>query len=75
MSKAIAQKKFGRFVAEILPNDDREGVNCFVTSGKACSSLAVIEDHGYIEPMDSAEIFVPESVIDQIRTWAESHGY
>lgn len=75
MSKPLASKKFGRFVAEIVPNDDREGVNCFVTCGKAGASLEMVADHGYIEPTDSTRIDVPDDLITEMLNWAVSKGY
>jgi len=76
---------FGEFVAFIEPNEDRPGVNCYVTKSKRGnfegSSLAVVQDFGEIDcsgtyqPDDQYFIKVPQKIIDEITAWAEDNGY
>lgn len=63
------------FDVTIEPNDGREGVNCFVIKGRACSSLAVVEDFGAINYDEPGEVKVKNATIDRIRAFAEKHGY
>ena len=75
---------FGEFVAFIEPNEDRPGVNCYVTQGNqwATSSLAVVQDFGEIDTSGTVDkngndyvIKVPQKIIDEITAWAEDNGY
>ena len=80
----LAEAHFGDFVAIIEPNEDRPGVNCYVTQYKIPeslrqgSSLAVVQDWGVIEEyssMDGVAREVPQKIIDEITEWAEDNGY
>lgn len=71
----IATRRFGHLTATIEPNEDREGVNCFVSAGRAASSLAVLEDFGALSPDEAHEEAVAQSDIDAIRSWADGFGY
>lgn len=75
--KLIASKTFGKFTAEIYPNEDREGVNCFISCGRSSSSLAKVEDYATVGEVDDrdGEIPIPDSTIDKIRAYAEGFGY
>jgi hypothetical protein len=83
-TQTIATRTFhgGAIRAEIEPNEDREGVQCWLYAarkrtryGQPVSSLAVVEDHGRINPDEDGETPVPDAVIEAVRTWAERHGY
>ena len=65
------QKNFGQIVATIEPNDDRDGVNCWLQWGRHSSSLAVVSDFGAFD--DGPK--VPDTVLHAIEAWAQSHGY
>ena len=71
----IARKAFGRFGASIEPNEDREGVQCFVHYLNRTSSLAVVEDFGRVCPDEPGEHRIDDRTISEIRSWAESFGY
>ena len=78
----LAEAHFGDFMASIEPNEDRPGVNCYVTQYKIPeslrqgSSLAVVQDWGVIEEYKvSMNIKVPQKIIDEITEWAEDNGY
>ena len=67
-------KTFGSFVAFIEPNEDREGVNCFVqhkASGDF-NSLALLQDMG---EFDDTGTKIGSATLDQIEAWATGHGY
>ena len=68
-------KTFGEFTAILEPNEDRDGIDCWVSCGRAASSLAVLEDFGALDPDGPSERRVPRSLINKIRTWAEVNGY
>lgn len=76
----LAEAHFGDFMAIIEPNEDRPGVNCYVTQYKIPeslrqgSSLALVQNEGFIEERE-AEIEVPQKIIDEITEWAEDNGY
>lgn len=76
-TSTIATKRFGHLIAEIEPNSDREGVNCYVRSGagRAFASLAVLEDFGALSPDEAHEEAVDDQTISEIRMWAERYGY
>ena len=67
-------------MASIEPNEDRAGVNCYVTqyeipeSLREGSSLAVVQDWGVIDE-HKGDINVPQKIIDEITEWAEDNGY
>lgn len=70
----------GGFEVEVTDETNDEGrVECFVGKEKHgtkfCSSLAVVEDYGFIEPDDERAIRVPENTVERIRTFAQKHGY
>jgi hypothetical protein len=65
------KKQFGKFTAEIEPNEDRPGVNCYVSVGDHMSSLACAQDQGYIDD----EVIISNRVLDQIEYWALEQGY
>lgn len=73
-SGTIATKAFGPYIATIVPNDDREGVNCFVERGKFSASLAAAQDTGLLTTMDEDHA-IAESVTDAILDWALPYGY
>lgn len=66
------QKTFGNIIAELEPNDDREGVNCYVTCGKHHSSLDLLNDYGTVG-FDGPK--VRPDVIEKIEAWALANGY
>lgn len=66
------QKTFGNIVAMLEPNDDREGVQCWVEYGRHSCSLAVLSDFGTIGD-DGPE--VKQATIEAIENWAIAHGY
>lgn len=75
MSKPLAETVIAGFTVTVEPNEDREGVNCWLTKGRHGNSLAMIEDHGYIEVDGGTDIPVSAAVIARARTFAERHGY
>lgn len=76
-SNEIARRAFGPYTATIVPNDDREGVNCFIERGRHSASLAAAQAEGYLTadtpPYDDHTI--AESVTDAILDWALPYGY
>lgn len=72
---AIAENVIDGFTITIEPNEDRDGVNCYVQRGRAGSSLAVVEDFGKIEPETPQGVRVPQATIDRIVAFAQKHGY
>jgi hypothetical protein len=71
----MTSKRFGHLTATIEPNEDREGVNCWVYAGRASASLACLEDNGSLSPDEAHEVAVKQEVIDRIRSWADANGY
>lgn len=64
------------FTCEIEPNEDREGVNCYVSKDRYSASLAWLEGEGYLyHDVHAGELPVHEGITDLIRQWAETHGY
>lgn len=69
------------FQCEMVPNDDREGFNCFISKGRASNSLAYVEDNGSLELetfsglLGGGDIPVPQETIDKIAAWAMKNGY
>jgi len=59
---------------EIEPNEDRDGVNCYISKGKFSGSLSALEDNGVLTWIDE-EMPVSTDAIDRIRAYAEKHGY
>jgi hypothetical protein len=51
-----------------------EDSECFIESGAYSSSLAVLEDFGYLEGY-KGELKVPQNVIRKISKWACANGY
>lgn len=74
-SDTIATRAFGPYLATIVPNDDREGVNCFIEKGRYSASLAAAQDTGLLTAMDDDDHAIPESVTDAILDWALPYGY
>lgn len=70
-------KSIRGYLCEMVPNDDREGANCFVSSGSASNSLALLQDMGeFDEPgRDGNPIRISQSALDEIEAWALAHGY
>ena len=64
-------KTFGKFTASIEPNEDREGVNCYIDIDGLTSSLACAEGEGMID----GQIVISPATLDRIHLWAESNGY
>lgn len=59
----------------IEPNDDREGVNCWIENADGYSaSLAAAEDNGVLYKGDD-EMPIGNKTLDAIRRYAESKGY
>lgn len=71
----IATTTIDGFTVTIEPNEDREGVQCWVSKGRATSSLALVEDLGHVEDDREGTFGVREATIDRIRAYAERHGY
>jgi hypothetical protein len=71
---AIATKTIAGYLCTIEPNEDREGVNCYVSKGKFSASLACLEGEGKLFDMDN-EMPVRDETIDLIRKFADQHGY
>lgn len=73
------EKHFGDFEAIIEPNEDRAGVNCYVMQGNEGSSLALVQNEGFIDTSGSigadGDINVPQKIINRITEWAEDNGY
>lgn len=73
------EKSFGDFVAIIEPNEDRPGVDCYVTQGHEGSSLLLVQNEGVIDTSGSNTVFrdieVPQKIIDKITAWAGDNGY
>lgn len=63
------------FTAEIEPNADREGVNCYVYKGRYSASLECADDNGFLTDNDDRELTVPPGTLAAILTWARGHGY
>ncbi len=71
-------KRFGPYLAELVPNDDREGVNCFISHGHYSASLACAEAEGYLTRdvgTGPQEEPIAESILDEISAWALARGY
>ena len=74
----LAEAHFGDFMASIEPNEDRPGVNCYVSQGNEESSLEVVQNFGVIVSdlhQPKRDIEVPQKIIDEITEWAEDNGY
>lgn len=73
----IAETIIRGFTVEIVPNEDREGVNCFITRDHACSSLAKAEDFGTIGEPDErgGEVKISDKALAEIREFAERYEY
>ena len=69
------RERFGYIWAEIVPHEDREGVDCHVWADRASASLAVLQDFGCLSPDEPHEEAVDQETIDEITAWAEEHGY
>ena len=68
------------FLCEIEPNEDREGVNCYVSKGRFSASLACLEGEGILSADGNSygediELDVPQTTINQIVSWAVGKGY
>jgi hypothetical protein len=65
------------FECELVPNDDRPGVNCFVTKDNACNSLAVLQDLGEFDEPNALgnPIRISQAALDEIERWALANGY
>ena len=68
------KKNIDGFECEIIENYDRDGTNCYVSKGRAASSLAYLEDNGGLARDDADDLPVPQSTIDRISRWAEANG-
>lgn len=75
MTTYATTRTFGAFKAELIPNDDREGVNCFISRGRYSASLSLVMDFGCLDPDDAASPMIDETVLDRIIRWAEANGY
>jgi hypothetical protein len=84
MSQPLASTTIRGYLCEIEPNDDREGVNCYITKGKYSASLAcaeaegVLHYHGSGDPTADGpglEWTITESTLEEIIAWAEANGY
>lgn len=62
------------YTVTIEPNEDREGVNCWIEMDGYSASLAAAEDMGVLYKGD-AEKPISQRSLDEIRHWAESKGY
>lgn len=71
----LAKKKFGSFTATIEPNEDREGVNCYIEKGRATASLECADCEGHLEMPNGEEVYFPAKVGNAVRAWAETFGY
>jgi hypothetical protein len=77
---SIITKRFGGFEAELelyTDEDGEERSNCFISvvnGDGSNSSLAMVEGWGFIDG-DCGEIPVPQDIVNQIETWAQSNGY
>jgi len=63
------------FTVTIEPNDDRDGVNCYVEKGRASASLAVVEDFGALSPGEPEEVEINNETQGRIKAFARRHGY
>ena len=70
----IARTTIRGYTAVIEPNEDREGVNCYISHGRFSGTLAWAEGEGYLY-CDSQEEIIPDDVVFSIRKFAEKHGY
>ena len=65
------QKQFGKWAAFIEPNEDREGVNCYIEHLNGdMGSLACADGEGLV-----GDTIISTKTIDTIARWAESNGY
>jgi len=73
----MTTKTFGAFTAELLPNDDREGVNCYVEhrATGTCNSLALLLDTGGEFDESNHTVGIGPLTLDQIEAWALANGY
>lgn len=75
----LASKRFGPFLAELEPNDDRPGVQCWITHQPTgvSNSLALLEDQGRFDelPRDSDDpVTISQTRLDEITAWAQQEG-
>lgn len=58
-------------------NDPARGEwnDCYVAKGRHSASLACLEDFGYIEVDGGVNIPVKPQTLENIRAFAEKHGY
>jgi hypothetical protein len=65
------------FTCELIPNDDRPGVNCFVSKGRVSNSLALLQDMGGFDDVDEDgnEVRISQTTLDEIEKWALANGY
>lgn len=77
---AIATRRFGAHQADIEPNEDREGVQCFVTHVRTgvSNSLALLEDMGEYDEVPRDEdnpIPISDKALREIHAFADRYGY
>jgi len=65
------------FECELVPNDDRPGVNCYITKDNACNSLALLQDMGEFDELNALgkPIRINQATLDEIEEWALKNGY
>ena len=74
------KRRFGPYEAEMFPNEDRPGFNCFVThtASGVSNSLAVLQDMGEFDEVTwrmDAPVKISQGYLDQIEEWALANGY
>ena len=69
------QTNIGGYTVEMVNNDDRDGMNCFVSKGAFSASLSKLDDSGTLDDHNDNEMNVPEDIIHRIGVWAEARGY
>jgi hypothetical protein len=71
-------KTFGRYLAEIEPNEDRPGKDCWIqdTRNGSSASLCFAENEGYLhDGNDGADHPIGKKSLELIGYWARKNGY
>jgi hypothetical protein len=63
------------YEVEIVPNDDREGVNAYITHGRFSASLECAADTGVLTDANDREEPIDENLVIVMTVWAEGHGF
>jgi hypothetical protein len=77
---ASITERFGKYIAELEPNSEREqAMDVFVSyktkTREYTASLNCLMDTGELESSDGMGHKVESAIIDDIETWAIENGY